>query len=276
MRHCHTPPFQSLNGVQAMKKKRVLCRIAVYMLTPALLCALALSAHVAAKGGLPTGIIIVDTFASTIVNDDLPEGWRPLVFSPMKPHTRYSIDNKVCDSCLKAEADKAASAIYKEMDVDTRLFQILSWKWRVKGTLKNGDARTSAGDDYPARVYAAFAFEPEKASMVEKIRHQVLKSLYGVEPPGNTITYIWANKLPKGETVPNAFSNMIMMVAVESGDEMAGKWVSEERNIYEDYKRLFKEEPPLFRGVIVMTDSDNTGDKAVGWYDDIVLKKKKL
>lgn len=34
------------------------------------------------------------------------------------------------------------------------------------------------------------------------------------------------------------------MVGVESGPVNAGAWMSEERNVYEDYKRLFSAEPP--------------------------------
>jgi len=256
-----------------MTLKRPLSRTASYLLTFTLLCAFVLSAGVIASANLPEGAIIVDTFTSAILRDNLPDGWKQILITPTKRRTRYSIEKEKCDGCLKAEADGAASALYKEMNVDPRSYQILSWKWRVGGILKDGDAHYKNGDDYPARIYAAFEFEPDKASTLEKIRHRMLKSLYGIEPPGNTITYIWANKLPKGEMLANAFSDKVMMIAVESGDARAGDWVSEERNVYEDYKRLFKDEPPLLRGVIVMTDSDNTGSNAVAWYDDIILKK---
>lgn len=256
-----------------MDKNRPLSRTASYLLTSILLCVFIISAGVIASANLPEGAIIVDTFASAIGRDNLPEGWKQLLITPTKRQTRYSIEKEKCDGCLKAQADGAASALYKEMNIDLHSYPILSWRWRVGGTLKDGNAHFKSGDDYPARIYAAFEFEPEKATTFEKIRHKMLKSLYGIEPPGNTITYIWANKLPKGEMLANAFSDKVMMVAVESGDALAGDWVDEERNVYEDYKRLFKEEPPLLRGVIVMTDSDNTGASAVAWYDDIILKK---
>jgi len=64
------------------------------------------------------------------------------------------------------------------------------------------------------------------------------------------------------------------MLAVESGDKEIGKWISEERNLYEDYKRLFNEEPPHIMGIAIMTDTDNTGESAVAYYDDIILLGK--
>jgi hypothetical protein len=63
-----------------------------------------------------------------------------------------------------------------------------------------------------------------------------------------------------------------MMVAVESGDEKAGTWVTEERNVYEDYRRLFGEEPPMIGAVALMTDTDNTGGEATAYYGDITLE----
>jgi hypothetical protein len=61
---------------------------------------------------------------------------------------------------------------------------------------------------------------------------------------------------------------------VESGDEKAGTWVSEERNIREDYRRFFGEEPPRVGAVAVMTDTDDTGDEVTAWYGDITISEK--
>jgi hypothetical protein len=64
------------------------------------------------------------------------------------------------------------------------------------------------------------------------------------------------------------------MVAVESGQANAGAWLAERRNVYEDFKKLFGEEPPPAGGIAVMTDTDNTGESAVAYYDDIRIEKE--
>jgi hypothetical protein len=64
------------------------------------------------------------------------------------------------------------------------------------------------------------------------------------------------------------------MVAVESGDGKAGQWVTEERNIFEDYKRFFGEDPPQLGAVALMSDTDNTGDEAVAYFGDISLRTR--
>lgn len=60
---------------------------------------------------------------------------------------------------------------------------------------------------------------------------------------------------------------------VESGPAKLNTWVTEERNVYEDYKSAFGEEPPMISGVAIMTDTDNSGEAAEAYYGDIVLKK---
>jgi hypothetical protein len=85
------------------------------------------------------------------------------------------------------------------------------------------------------------------------------------------INYIWANRLPQGESLPNAFRSNAVMVAVESGDGKAGTWVTEERNVYEDYRALFGEDPPAIDAIALMTDTDNTGGEAEAYYGDIFL-----
>jgi len=60
---------------------------------------------------------------------------------------------------------------------------------------------------------------------------------------------------------------------VESGRVLINQWVNEERNVYEDYRKAFGEEPPMVSGVAIMTDTDNTGESAIAYYGDIVFKK---
>jgi Protein of unknown function (DUF3047) len=49
--------------------------------------------------------------------------------------------------------------------------------------------------------------------------------------------------------------------------------VIEERNVLDDYRRAFGEEPPPIAGVAVMTDTDDTGASATAWFGDIVLRR---
>ncbi|HTG82237.1 MAG TPA: DUF3047 domain-containing protein, partial [Geobacteraceae bacterium] len=53
--------------------------------------------------------------------------------------------------------------------------------------------------------------------------------------------------------------------------EKVGTWVCEERNVLEDYRRVFGKDPPQIGAVAVMTDTDDTRDEVTAWYGDIIL-----
>lgn len=165
----------------------------------------------------------------------------------IKGKTAYTLE----EGALKAHSVKAASGKIKKVSIDTRKFPKLTWSWRIDHTLKREDIKLKSGDDFAARVYVVFP-----RTFFWRMR---------------AINYVWAAKMPKESEAPSPYTANSVIVAVESGDEHAGKWVFEERNVYEDYKRIFGEEPPLLGGVVVMTDTDDTLDEATAWYGDITL-----
>ncbi|OGP24680.1 MAG: hypothetical protein A2X99_01705 [Deltaproteobacteria bacterium GWB2_55_19] len=220
------------------------------------------------------GLLLIDDFSAE-TPEAPPAGWNKLLLPRKKKETRYTVVKDGENKILKAESSSSASAVYKEFKGDEiRDFEILSWRWKVEGILKKGDETRKDGDDYSARIYVTFEYEPEKTSSFDKFKFKLLDAFYGIKAPGNAVNYIWANKLKKGEAVKNPFTDRVVMVAVESGAELTGQWLNEERNIYEDYKKFFKDTPPRITGVVIMTDTDNTNENATGYYDDIALKKK--
>ncbi|MBW2145666.1 MAG: DUF3047 domain-containing protein [Deltaproteobacteria bacterium] len=213
-----------------------------------------------------------EDFSGPAGSEELPEGWKPLYFKKIPRHTRYKVVREGNDSYLQAESHASASGIYREVALDPKRYRYLSWRWKVHGILSKGDARSREGDDYPARIYVTFQYDPEKASVGKAFKYGLIRLWYGKYPPSATITYIWANRLPKGESIPNAYTGKtVMMMAVESGDGKAGQWVEEHRDVYADFRRLFKEEPPAISGIGIMTDTDNTGEKMTAGYDDFML-----
>ncbi len=202
----------------------------------------------------------------------LPSDWKPLTFKKIERHTQYRFEQEEGRLVIQAKSDRSASGISRPLDIDPKVYPILSWCWKVDGIISKGDARKKKGDDYPARIYLTFKYDPDKAGFLERSKFSILKTLNGGEyPPKGALNYIWANRLPKGKALPNAYTGRVQMVAVESGEEKVGQWLCEERNIYEDYQSLFGEAPPRLSGVAVMTDTDNTGETASAYYSDLVL-----
>ena len=144
----------------------------------------------------------------------------------------------------------------------------------MENLLAKGDVHRKEGDDYPARIYIAFEYDANRLSFLERAEDEAIKLLYGQYPPLGAINYIWESKAPLGTgPFPNSFTNRIKMIIVGSGAEKLNQWVSEERNVYEDYLKAFGEEPLMISGVAIMTDTDNTGESAIAYYGDIQFKK---
>jgi hypothetical protein len=173
---------------------------------------------------------------------------------------------------VKAVSDAAASGLPKAINIDPKEYPIVRWRWKVENVLKHSDVTRKDGDDYPARLYITFAYDPDKVSLGKKLRFKAGQAIFGDIPIG-ALNYIWDTNTPIGTIVENSYTNFAQMVVVESGTQKVGRWVSEERNIYEDYKQAFGEEPPLMNGVAIMTDTDNTKEQATAYYGDIQFAK---
>ncbi|WP_166267270.1 DUF3047 domain-containing protein [Marinobacter caseinilyticus] len=203
--------------------------------------------------------------------DTLHAGWEPLEFPNIGRHSQYELVRDDGVQVVKATTAQSASGLIARVTVDPREHPILQWRWKVSKIYNAGDARKKAGDDYPARIYVAFAFEPDKASFFERAKRQAIKALMGEALPGNALNYIWASKLPVESLVPNPFTDKTQMIAVNSGPAQVGQWVTVRRDIVADYTRAFGEAPPAIVGVGIMSDSDNTGESAMAWYGDVQL-----
>ena len=207
-----------------------------------LLAALSLSALVSAGADK----ISFGSFSSSGL-----EGWTTKSF---KGETDYRIVEDDRQKVLQAKSQAAASGLVFETEYNPTEYPVLSWRWKIDHILSKGDSRTKSGDDYAARIYVIFP--------------------HWFFPKSKTLNYIWANRLPEGAIQPNAFTSNAMMIAVESGDEKAGQWISVQRNIVDDYRRAFGEEPPSVGAIAIMTDTDNTGESATAWYGDIEARRR--
>lgn len=211
-------------------------------------------------------------FTPPTAPDEPPPGWAALTFKKIERRTRYSVVREGDGYALKAESDASASGLYRPLDLDARVYRILAWRWKVENVLAKADARRKDGDDYPARVYVAFRHDVETATLWERARSGAIRLLYGQDPPRHVINYIWDNRLAPGTVLHNAYTDRARMVVVQSGAARVGQWVDEQRDVYADYKRLFGAEPPPIAAIAVMTDTDDTGERAVAYYGTITLR----
>ncbi|HKZ05183.1 MAG TPA: DUF3047 domain-containing protein [Methylomirabilota bacterium] len=198
-------------------------------------------------------------------------GWHLITFRGITRQTRYAVVREETGWVLHAQSETAAAGLYRPLDLDARAYPTITWRWKIARILERPDPTKKAGDDYPARVYVAFAYQPERESVWERTKFEFYRAFYGEYPPGSVINYVWETRLPPETSYPNPYTARARMVVVRSGAERTGTWVAERRDFLADYRRLFGAEPPRLVGVAVMTDTDDTGERAEAAYDAVTL-----
>ncbi len=239
--------------------------------------------YAARCSGLLSGVVAAVVAGAVAATDVAPFAddagningkWQPFSFAKVETPSRYKI---ILDSAngavLQATAERGASALRFALNQSATDAPSLKFSWRV-GLLPTGtNAREKSGDDYAARLYVTFAYDPQKVSALTRVEYGLAKSLHGAYPPHSALNYIVEPNLPEGTIIANPFTSRVKMIVVDNGKRL-GEWRSFERNIVADYIKAFGVPPPTnLSGIVVMTDADNTGTRAEAAYGAISLTK---
>jgi len=192
--------------------------------------------------------LTVADFSSAAVGGGIPTGWE-LKEKSGKADFAVVKDGDV--SAVRFRSNNASFSLQKEVKVDLKQFPVLIWKWKVTKLPAGADFRKPKADDQAAQLFVAFT-------------------------KSKSIVYIWDTNAPQGlmeDTTPVFFMH-VKVVVVRSGPAETGKWIAETRNVYEDYKKLFGEEPPAVSGMRLQINSQHTGTSAESYFADVAFKKQ--
>lgn len=218
--------------------------------------------------------ITVAAFSAARPGDALPAGWTLRDSPNIKVHTRYSLvdDNGV--TVLRADSAAGAAGIGRELKVNPAEFPLLRWRWKIANLIGQADLRTKEGDDFPARIYITFDYPLEKLPFFERSKLRLARAFFDPQLPAATLCYVWDGKAPAETIAPSAYTDRVRLIVAESGPARIGQWVTMERNIARDFRTAFGETAPPVNGIVIATDSDNTGAKATAFYGDISFYKQ--
>jgi hypothetical protein len=178
----------------------------------------------------------------------IPPGWELKVKSG-KAEFEVKRDGGI--PALHLKSANSSYSLQGEVKVDVKQYPVLSWKWKATQLPQGGDFRKSKTDDQAAQLFVAFT-------------------------KTKAIVYIWDSTAPQGlmeSTSPVPFMT-VKVVVVRSGPAELGKWITETRNVYEDYKKLYGNEPPVVSGLRLQINSQHTGTSAESWFADVAFKKQ--
>lgn len=176
-----------------------------------------------------------------------PQGWK---VKEWKGKADFRVVDTEEGKAIHMKSDSTSSALYREVKFDIRNYPYLNWKWKVLKLPRNADVRKKTADDQAAQVYVVFPRWPATVN-------------------SRFIGYIWDSTAPAGSIVTSTKANNIKYFVLRSGANGTGSWVHEKRNVYEDYRTAFREDPPQVGSVSVMIDSDNTASTSEALVTDI-------
>ncbi len=198
-------------------------------------------------------------------------GWGRFIVSPFATKSEYALVESGPGVVLEGRADGSASGFYRRIHIDPTRHPVIEWRWRVLQTPASLDPRVPARDDSPARVIVAFHGDATRLDIGERFTLRLYKALTGEKMPYAIIMYSWASDAPVGTITPSIPTGKIQTIVVESGGGI-GEWRELRRNVLEDYRLAFGEEPWDIVAVGVMTDARNTNEKASAQFGDITIR----
>lgn len=227
---------------------------------------------VAAALAVPAGAAVAGCAAPDLDFAAERTPWKPMAFSAFKRDTVYALVQDEGRTVLRGTADGAASLYAVLFKPALPAPASLAWRWKTDALVAGADNRDKRREDAPLRVVVGFDGDRATLPPEEQKRFRRAERLSGRAPPFATLMYIWSDHVPVGTVIPSAHTGRIRMLVAASGREGLGRWQAVRRDLVADYRQAFGGEAGPLLGVAVMTDTDNTGAKATGYYADIRLE----
>ena len=200
-----------------------------------------------------------------------PTDWKPFILSQSKKNTEYMLVTEDGVMVLRAIAHGAASALAYKTEFDPHQFPMLSWRWKVAQGIPDANNADTSKEDSPVRIIVAFDGDSSKLSLKDKVASSFAQGQSGQPLPYAALMYIWGNKVPLNKVTNSPRTSRIRMLSLNVDEQGIGQWHSFTRNLVDDFKMAFGEDPGKVIGIQVLTDTDNTGGDTQAFYGDISL-----
>ncbi len=197
-------------------------------------------------------------------------GWHDLAL-PGKASTLYSFTTEQGRPVVLAESLGSASMLRRTVRVEPASLGRVKFSWRVPSLIETADLTDRDASDSPVRLILAFDGDHARLTLRNRLMFDLAHAVTGEAPPYATLMYVWDNKAPMESVIHSGRTDRIRKIVLESGKSNLGGWRHYERDIAEDYRKTFGEDPGPLIAVGLMTDSDNTRSRAKAWYGEVHL-----
>ena len=201
-------------------------------------------------------VVIEDWMANRVGQRGIPSGWTGEGFGRRADYD-FTIEQAGESRVLHVKSTNEHSTIVKDITGMVRLKEtpILEWTWKASTLPTGGDVRRKESTDIAAQLYVIWPRFPA-----------LLRS--------RIIGYIWDATTPAATIVKSKKTGTVTFIVVRSGGGDLGKWLTERRNVVQDYKDLFGELPEDPTAITISIDSNDTRSSAESFMGPIVFREK--
>ena len=181
----------------------------------------------------------------------LDQAWTHQRFEGATDYERVTVDGI---DAIRAMGRDSASGLYREVQLQVSDHPWLEWRWRVDRLQGTADIRIKQREDFAAAIFLIFG----------------RPSMFNRDVP--TLAYVWtSDRLPEGSVVDSPYHpGSVRSIVVRSGRSRLGRWVTERRNVVDDFRRSFgRELPGAVEVVALFTDNDQTREPVEAYYGAI-------
>lgn len=190
---------------------------------------------------------------------------------PGKQPTRYSYVQHEGRDAVRAVADATGSILRHRRRIEPADLGRISFSWNVPPPGLEANAAIAELEDVPVRVVLAFEGDRSRFSLKNSLLSELSLMLTGEEMPFATLVYAWSRVNKPGDVVMNERTDRIRKLIVDSGDQGYNQWLSYERDIREDYRKAFGEEPGALLSFAVFTEGERNEGKLQAFYGPLKL-----
>jgi hypothetical protein len=213
-----------------------------------------LSLLLAASAWAAEMIVIEDWSRQPLGQKGIPADWKGQNWG--SPAYDLSVTEDEGRRALHLKSQDEGSTISKEIKgkVDLKDTPVLEWAWKAVTLPKGANSCRKATDDQAAQVYVVWPRFPEA------VRSRI-------------IGYIWDSTAPAGTICKSEKTSTVTYVVIRSGPAELGRWLTERRNVRDDFKRIYGEEPDGPGAVSLAIDSNDTHSVAEAFIGSITFRR---
>jgi Protein of unknown function (DUF3047) len=167
---------------------------------------------------------------------------------------------------LRADSDRSDSLLRIPLSLDGPPVGRLRFSWYLEQHNEHADIGDAARDDATVRLILQFDGDRSEFSARDHRLSEMMQLVTGEPLPYATLMYVWDPVRPVGTVLTHPRSERIKLMVAQSGSEQLGTWVNLDRDVAADHQAAFGRPPVRLKGMALMTDSNNTGQRSRAWY----------